>query len=115
MEATSSLECYHSLTHRKGAAMRQFAIQFLAAFFVTASLFWLAGCYEDLGGTQTQTQTPPQAPTQQSGPVQQGPLTGYGSPAAGSALGGAKRSAENLADRVQDSSQRIADGEGWND
>jgi hypothetical protein len=64
----------------------------------------LPGCYEDTGSTpQPQAQSP--APTA----VEQGPINQHMSQGGGSALGGAKRSAENTIDKAQEESQRVAD------
>ena len=66
-------------------------------------LLAVAGCYEERGPTPVQTQQT--QPTVQ----EQGPITSYGSQGGGSALGGAKRAATNIADKAQQESQRVAD------
>jgi hypothetical protein len=67
----------------------------------------VAGCYEDVSPTNPQASTPQQAPA----PAKQGPITSFGNQG-NSALGGAKRSAENIAADAQRKSQEIADQAG---
>jgi hypothetical protein len=58
-----------------------------------------SGCYEDLGGNQTQQP----APTAGQNP---GPLTSVGQPS-GSALGGAKRAAHNVVEQAEQRSREV--------
>ena len=58
-----------------------------------------SGCYEDLGGNQTQQP----APAAGQNP---GPLTSVGQPS-GSALGGAKRAATNVVEQAEQRSKEV--------
>jgi hypothetical protein len=66
-----------------------------------------AGCYEDLSPDAPQAQQQPQAPAAQN----PGPITSMGNQG-NSALGGAKRAAENTIDRAQQKSREVADEAG---
>ena len=72
-----------------------------SAMVVAGFVLVLPGCYEDVAPTQQ-----PQA---QTAPPQQGPLTNQVTQGGGSALGGAKRGAENIAAKAEAESQRVAD------
>lgn len=63
----------------------------------------LTGCYEEVNPQPAQ----PQAQT--ATPTEEGPITSHMNQGGGSALGGAKRSAESTVDRAQQESQRVAD------
>ena len=79
-----------------GSSGRSFA----AGCLVLASLAALSGCYEELEPEQPQarSQTPADAPVQQQ-------LDSGG----GSALGGAKRSAENVVGKLEQRSQELSE------
>jgi hypothetical protein len=61
-----------------------------------------SGCYEDVGPPQP-SQPKAQAPTEPQ------PAAGYTGQGGGSALGGAKRAAENITDQAQKESERVAE------
>ena len=81
--------------------MRNFRVKLIAAAAI--GLASLGGCYEEVNPQPAQ----PQAQT--STPVQEGPITSQMNQGGGSALGGAKRSAENTIDKAQQESQRVSD------
>lgn len=74
----------------------------IASSVVLLAGFGLGGCYESTSSDTPQAQTPP--------PAKSGPLTDA---AVGnqnnSALGGAKRASENIANQAEQASQKVAD------
>ena len=73
----------------------------LVACCVACAMGVLPGCYEET--------TPPQPQAQAPASPQQGPITEHMSQGGGSAVGGAKRSADRTVDKAQQESQRVAD------
>lgn len=71
---------------------------------VTAALFTLFGCTEEVSPTQPQVQTQP-APTTE----QQAVMEGTAAQGGGSALGGAKRASENIIQQAQEQSQKVGE------
>ncbi len=72
---------------------------------IVGSVALFSGCMEETSPQQSQSQPGPTAP---AAPEKQGPITSMAGQGGGSALGGAKRAAGNIASQAEEASKKTA-------